>query len=754
VKAIVNLGPVDDPLMPDEASFADWDRRIARDVKSFFPVLKVAADDLAQGGVVIAASAMGGVFARHAAADEPKAWPAPAGNIGLMKCLSLEWTGCRFKAVDLDPAQGLEAQAAALFSELFLPGGRREVGYPAGVRTVFRTEPASLARANGSAREPTAGWVVLAVGGARGVTAETLRDVARSGATLVLVGRSGAPSEEPAVLKAFADKAALQKHFIAQARESGTKISPAAVDAACARVLRDRETRANLADFTALGAKIDCRAADMRDGEAVKTLIASLYAHYGRIDAVLYGAGLIEDQLLVNKTADSVARVIGAKTDGVFHLAREINAESLKFFGLFTSVAGRYGNRGQTDYGAANEILNQYACQLQAQWGPAVKVAAINWGPWAGTTHGAGMVGPEARRQFEARGVSLIEPGEGLDFMTHEIIHAPTDEVEIVAGAHPWEYKEAEHGALNAGAKAGAADPRLERLPLLARRAEIVRGESGLIVRKRVDLVSDPYLDHHRIDGKPVMPFVVGAEHIAEAAQLIDGFGEGLELRDIKFFKGVTLSERHADIEIRLTENAGALDAEIWVVGDKPVRAYAAQVSKAPAALVPSPERRAGAASPVTAQDAYGKWLFHGPLFQTVTRYVSLDPRGLAVEAQASRPGDFYPPAAGTAWTFDPGVLDGALQTVLVWSRVMRDETCLPTRLGRLVRTGSEPLTGPVMIDMTFRTEAASSLVVCDFTVADASGRIRYIVEKMEGASTGALNRIGGVILSGRALHG
>ena len=74
---------------------------------------------------------------------------------------------------------------------------------------------------------------------------------------------------------------------------------------------------------------------------------------------------------------------------------------------LFTSVAGRYGNAGQTDYAAANETLNRLAWELKRDW-PHVAVKAINWGPWAQTTTGAGMVTPAVRAQFEGRGLYVF----------------------------------------------------------------------------------------------------------------------------------------------------------------------------------------------------------------------------------------------------------------------------------------------------------------------------------------------------------
>ena len=73
-----------------------------------------------------------------------------------------------------------------------------------------------------------------------------------------------------------------------------------------------------------------------------------------------------------------------------------------------------------------------------------MKVAAVNWGAWARTTNGLGMLTPETARQFRERGLRLIEPDEGRDFLLNELMHASREEVEVVAGEHPWDELEDE----------------------------------------------------------------------------------------------------------------------------------------------------------------------------------------------------------------------------------------------------------------------------------------------------------------------
>jgi acyl transferase domain-containing protein len=448
VRGVISLAPVAAPSS-SQIGTAQWRAGMDANVKSLFALLRLAAPDLTNGGVVAVASAMGGFFGRDILrrADRADFFAGAGGGVGLIKSLAAEWPQCLCKAIDLDPAESPAQHAAHIYAEIVTRAGRREVGYPRGARTIFRTEPAPIHPLVRAIEQPTKDWVVLAVGGARGITAETCLPFAAAGATCVVVGRSALPGPESEATAAFADAAALRAFFLKEAATANTRPTPAKIEARIAAVLRDRETRANMADFAASGGRVDYRICDVRQEADVEALLNSLYAQYKRIDAVLLGAGLIEDRLIVDKTRESLTRVFDTKVDAAFFFAQRLQPQTLRFLALFSSVAGRYGNRGQTDYAAANEVLNRLAWQLQARFGGQVKVVSVNWGAWARTTNGPGMLTPETARQFRERGLRLIEPDEGRDFLLNELMYAPRDEVEVVAGEHRWDELEAEAGA-------------------------------------------------------------------------------------------------------------------------------------------------------------------------------------------------------------------------------------------------------------------------------------------------------------------
>jgi hypothetical protein len=162
----------------------------------------------------------------------------------------------------------------------------------------------------------------------------------------------------------------------------------------------------------------------VRDESAFGALLDELNGA-GGIAGVIHGAGVIEDKLLKDKTPDSFDRVFGTKVDSALALARKLDPAKLKFFAMFASITSRYGNRGQADYAAANEVLSKLACDLDRRW-PG-RVVSIAWGPWAEV----GMVA-ELEKHLVARGLKLIEPAIGAGFAVDEIIFGPKGQPEVL----------------------------------------------------------------------------------------------------------------------------------------------------------------------------------------------------------------------------------------------------------------------------------------------------------------------------------
>jgi NAD(P)-dependent dehydrogenase (short-subunit alcohol dehydrogenase family) len=222
-----------------------------------------------------------------------------------------------------------------------------------------------------------------------------------------LLGRTPPPAgpEDP-VTAPWEDPPDLRRALIAV----GIRL-PAEIEARIDRLLAEREVRATLDE---LAGHVRYHVADVRDSDAVARVVADVYEHHGRLDAVIHGAGVVEDRLARDKDAASFARVFDTKVEGAHALLQALRPGTRAVV-LLGSVAGVFGNRGQVDYAAANEALEAIAWQHNGV--TADRVLCAHLGPWAGP----GMTSPELAEAFRQRGMGLIDPEDGVDCLLREL---------------------------------------------------------------------------------------------------------------------------------------------------------------------------------------------------------------------------------------------------------------------------------------------------------------------------------------------
>lgn len=442
VGALINLLTVDSPLvnaaptMPEQTT--QQTTALFRVVREFLPDLIAAGEE--GGGWVLNVTGLDGMFGCNS--DTTKRLPfADAGSLGLFKSLAREQTKLQVKNVDLAPelfavddAAVCEQTADRLVDEFRRADAQLEIGLTEHGRFRLSMRETDAAVAERKPLPITADSVLLITGGAYGVTADVARSLARrTQARLVLVGRSPLPDPEPAQIQSL-DAAGLRKHLIDQARAAGERLLPAEIEKNLQRLLRNRQILGTIDELRRSGSQVEYHAVDVRNAQAFGALIDDLYARHGRIDGVVHGAGVIEDKLIADKTPESFARVFGTKVESALVMSERLRPESLKFIAYFSSVSGRLGNLGQSDYSAANEVLNKCAAAATGRWfdgrpweGRAV---AINWGPWD-----AGMISDELRKLYAARSIGLIPLDEGVDAFADELQF--TGPAEVVLASWP-----------------------------------------------------------------------------------------------------------------------------------------------------------------------------------------------------------------------------------------------------------------------------------------------------------------------------
>lgn len=115
--------------------------------------------------------------------------------------------------------------------------------------------------------------------------------------------------------------------------------------------------------------------ADATDYQQLSDCFTQISNRFGQINAVLNLAGVLQDSLLVNLTAEQLHTVTSAKVLSAINLAHlhaDFNSPKVINFSSYTSMIG---NIGQSAYGAANYFLDEFSRQFDTWY-------SINWGLW------------------------------------------------------------------------------------------------------------------------------------------------------------------------------------------------------------------------------------------------------------------------------------------------------------------------------------------------------------------------------------
>ncbi len=733
---VIHLRAMQDARGFPEISDAAWRRHSDEELRSTLFLLQAVSPELSASSAASpfffgCVTLGGGDFGDSN--ENEAAHPWRGGIAGLLKCAAKEWTTARFRCVDLDDAPN-GALPGLLLPEI-ATDGPVEVGYRGGRRLVLRVaradfDPNETPRDAGLLRR---GSVVLVTGGARGITAAIAQELAeRFQPILVLAGRSPLPDdrEDPETAD-VEDPSALKRLLVERARAAGRKFTPREIEHEFKALLAEREIRSNLHAMRSAGAKVEYHCCDVRDAATFEGLIRNTRGHHGRIDAVVHGAGVIEDKFIADKSADSFDRVLATKVQPLLTLCHHLDPNETRLLMLFSSVAGALGNPGQGDYAAANEILNRLARRLATCW-PG-KIVAMNWGAWSG----AGMVTPEVARQFAERGVGMVDVPSGRLAALDEIVRDGGRGMRVLIGPGPWV----------AEAERGPAELRIDS-PLLASHRAWRESDELLEARVQLDVERFAYLSDHRIEGKPVLPMTVAMEMMAELAAAGQPDMQVQRIHDVRQLSGVIVSRSRLDAALRAERIDLTSETAEWRVRLSDARnpgrpLYQAMVHMSRAGATPgaAPQLDAlDAAFPLSPADAYRKWLFHGPAFQVVERIHGVSEKGIDATIRPGCRIGCVGRHAQRGWLVDPIALDSAPHLASLWSRAVYGTTQLPSRIASYHAYG--PIgDGPLQVYLRSRIRSDGTSYHFDAWFV-REGRVLGRMEGLEGAGNEALNRI------------
>ena len=154
-------------------------------------------------------------------------------------------------------------------------------------------------------------------------------------------------------------------------------------------------------DALARAASVTVISVDVADHAALARALADARARMPPLRGLAHAAGVLDDALVPQQTADRLRRVLAPKVDGAWNLHALTLDDPLEWFLLHSSAAALLGSPGQSNYAAANAFLDALAHHRRARGLPAL---AVDWGPFTGV----GLAAAD-----DLRGARLADRGMG-----------------------------------------------------------------------------------------------------------------------------------------------------------------------------------------------------------------------------------------------------------------------------------------------------------------------------------------------------
>ena len=735
VDGVYFLTGLDEELPLEQMSHEQWFMEIERRATTLFRLMRAIPGE----PFLVSATRMGGLHG-----FEPDGAAAPLGGLvsGFTKALAQERPGKLVKVVDFEQQAGPADISSRLLAETMNDSAVVEVGWKENLRYSITPVEQPAVEAD---FELTKESVYVVSGGSGGITAPVVLDLAQHcGGTFFLLSRTALPGSDDADLKQLtADRNAFKAEMGRRLKEKGEKATPAAVDQKLASLDRAAATLETINAAQRAGATVKYIICDVTDGVACEAAIEQVLAEAGRVDVFIHAAGADRSRKIEAKPLEEYRQIISVKADGFFNLFKAFTKFTCipKAMVFFSSVAGRFGNSGQTDYSAANDLLGKIASSLPRQV-PGMKVVSLDWGAWAEVGMASRGYIPELMKRA---GIEMLHPAAAAPLVRQELLHGRSgDEVVLAGSLGILSDQSRQDGGLDL-VKANDALTSDGAAHIMLTRATGFNIEEGVILEADLDPTAEPFLRDHALNGIPLLPGVMGIEGLSTASQHIasrlaseKGSFRVTGLENIQFlapFKFYRNQPRRVTWKARVIREGGelvayaSLESTLTRYGRDPERMlhFTGKVLLSP---VSDPrEEKTGetiawkGGDAIQSEEIY-KLYFHGPSFQVLEAVVREG------ESVVGKLRSDLPPITNTKeqLSTQPILVELCLQTAGIWEIGATGTMALPRSIASLkvYRVG---MNGSAIYAEVTQHENDDGRPSFDARVLDAKGRVYLEME-------------------------
>ncbi|MDD3000742.1 MAG: SDR family NAD(P)-dependent oxidoreductase, partial [Candidatus Riflebacteria bacterium] len=640
---------------PEKVLMNLWESTSEEWLKDAFMAIQKAGQTVKlNNGVIATVSRLDGHFGLDSMTKT--ADPVQGGLAGITKTIRYEWPEVTAKAIDLDYRYKDENEVADKLVAEVSAKSFMEVGLSKNSRIKIEEIEAELREDDRCPANFRNSDVIVVTGGARGVTAETAIAFAEKyKSTMVLIGRSPLPKEEPAWLRGLSDEGAMKKAILAN---SGKQMSVKELQAEYHSFVANREVLNNLERIRNSGSKVFYYSADIRNESEIEKIVDKVRVEAGNVTGLIHGAGVLRDRRIEDKTREQISDVLDTKVRGLRNILKAITRDNIKVVVLFSSFSGRQGRLGQVDYAMANEVLNKAAQKLRILR-PECRVMAFNWGPWDG-----GMVNASLRNVFLAEGIGLIPLKAGARCPIIELTNPSESAVEI--------------GIMGTLGTADGSAGTLSGATKFTKAFDF-----------NLNVEENSWLRSHVLNGDPVLPMAVAGELMSEAA-LANNIGmQFVGYNEMRILKGVVLKNGASQVVSVYTSTPTKTDDGYSVICEIRSKSNERETINARAEIIltegfveKSPENLnvdAELIYPDSINEVYENDLFHGEFFKSLTEILGWSDKGIkALSKTSPAPSEWFARPIRTAFCSEPMSIDAAYQLMILWTTKVCGAASLP----------------------------------------------------------------------------
>jgi acyl transferase domain-containing protein/acyl carrier protein/NAD(P)-dependent dehydrogenase (short-subunit alcohol dehydrogenase family) len=491
-----------------------WHEALQVRVKSLYTTMRILYEQVAKPDTfLVSVTRLGGL---HGYDEAGAVAPLGGAVVGFTKSYKRERPEAIVKAVDFEAGRSNPEVAEAIIEETLLDPGAVEIGYKNGLRWTVALQEQPIATGQlGLTLDQDSVFVITGAAGSI-VSAITADLAAASGGTFYLLDLAPAPDPDNPDLARFAsDKDGLKRDLFERMKARGERATPALVERELAALERAQAAQSAIDAVRSAGGTPYYFSINLTDADGVTNIINQVRQRNGRIDVLLHAAGIERSHFLPDKDQREFDMVFDVKSDGWFNLLHAIGDMPLGATVAFSSIAARFGNGGQTDYSAANDLLCKITSSFRSTR-PGTRGIVIDWTAWGG-------IGMATRgsipKMMEQAGIDMLPPEAGIPWIRRELTCAETRGELVVAQGlgvmlNEWD----QSGGLDTKVLAALLVKQTPAQGPMVGRITGMTLSGGLTMETTLDPAAQAFLYDHRIDGTPVLPGVMGIEAFAEAA--------------------------------------------------------------------------------------------------------------------------------------------------------------------------------------------------------------------------------------------